>query len=63
MRNVIKIAAIAATLLGSIAVAEAQSGQQGSTEAGTSYAQGHGGYGYYGGARAQYRGYNHRHYR
>jgi hypothetical protein len=59
MRTLIKIAAAAGVLFCSAAVA--QSSQQGSTEAGTSYSQGSGGYG---GAYARYGGHHyHHHYR
>jgi hypothetical protein len=61
MHTFIKVAAMAGMLLGSVAIAQAQSSQQGSTEAGTSYSQGGGGYG---GAYARYGGHHyHHHYR
>ncbi|HEY1545213.1 MAG TPA: hypothetical protein VGG01_22675 [Xanthobacteraceae bacterium] len=66
MRNFIKIAAIAGALLGCVTVAQAQSSQQGSTEAGIDNAQNHGAFGGYAhrGAYAQYRGHygHHRHH-
>ena len=63
MRTLIKIAAAAGALLCSIAATQAQSNQQASTEAGTSYSQS---YSAYGGAYARYGGHYyryHHHYR
>ena len=60
MRTFMKIAAAAGALLCSVAVTQAQSGQQSSTEAGTSFNRG------YSGAYAQYGGHyyhHHHHYR
>jgi hypothetical protein len=68
MRNFFKIAAIAGALLGGVTMSQAQSSQQGSTEAGIDNAQNHGAFGggyAHRGAYAQYRGHygHHRHHR